>query len=47
MADRLGVPVRARCACGTTWVFLGWPRRPCGRCREHVVIELTEEAGDE
>ena len=31
-------PVRARCDCGDTWVFLGYPTRPCGRCRQRVVI---------
>jgi hypothetical protein len=37
--DWLGVPVKAHCACGETWVFVGWPMRPCGRCKERVALD--------
>jgi hypothetical protein len=37
--DWLGVPVKAHCACGETWVFVGWPMRPCGGCRQGVTLD--------
>lgn len=42
MSEHLPEPVRAECACGPTWVFLGYRMLPCGKCRQRVTI-LTEE----
>ena len=44
MSDSIGQPVRAYCSCGDTWVFLGWPMRPCGRCREYVTIVFDKDS---
>ena len=40
MSDRLPEPTPARCACGPTWVFLGYRMLPCGKCGERVTFDV-------
>ncbi len=42
--DFLGAPVKARCDCGETWVFVGWPMRPCGKCKQSVTLDADSLA---
>jgi ArsR family metal-binding transcriptional regulator len=40
----LGPIVRAYCQCGETAVYVFWPRRPCGKCGEHVTLDKDDLA---
>lgn len=42
MSVKLPEPVRVWCACGPTYVFLGWPTRPCGKCGQRVTLREPE-----
>ena len=37
-----GPIVKAYCQCGETAVYIYWPRRPCGKCGGHVILDKDD-----